>query len=580
MRPPAPFLLASGASAGLALGLFEIVSHAHLAHGHVRLAAGTLVRRGEQGLLVALAVWVTIVAAVALASWLLGRIGLAATAPVRLARVVVALAWAAAFALALGFQANTAWLPHKLHWQSLTADLAIVLLALFTVWPLALVPWERALTHRIWRKAAVALAAVVLLAHAALGLSRVVAPPRGPSVVLVVVDTLRADRLGPYGGARPVSPNIDRLASRALVFDRAIAPAPWTSPSVASMLTGLAPAELGYTLPFPPRLPDRFATLAERFRDRGYRTAGIVAHDFLSRALGFAQGFERWDESDAGGHGSITSGSVTDKALAFLEEADRDRPFFLFLHYFDPHFDFIEHPGHVFGAPYEGCVTSGHPILDLHRLAGCLGPPDIQRLFDIYDSEIAFTDEHLGRLFDRLAEPRHAGTVVVFTADHGESFAERGTWIGHTKLLYQEVVHVPLLAAGPGIVSRRVGDTFSLSRLPELIDALLAGSPQAGLDSPGPAISETRRMAQMVSVVLGPHKLIWDLEDDRRVLYDLVQDPGERVDLAPERSETVEELEHVLRDHLARTGARAPSPETPRLSPQQLERLRSLGYVD
>jgi arylsulfatase A-like enzyme len=311
-----------------------------------------------------------------------------------------------------------------------------------------------------------------------------------PSVLLIVVDTLRRDHLGAYGHPRSPSPNLDRLAADSVRYDDAVSQAPWTLPSVGSLLTSRQPGALGLTR-FSSALGDDAVLLSELLQRHGYATGAVVSHRFCSSRWGFDQGFDVFDEDNARGHGAVTSPGVSDRALAFLD-AHGERPFFLWLHYFDPHFDYLEHEG--FGRPrdaaYEGPIRSGMEFPRLFELRGSLAPRDVDELRRIYESEIAFTDHHIGRVLDRLRESgRLERTVVVLTADHGEEFLEHGG-LGHSRTLYQELLAVPLLVRipgrAPGVVTSRVA---LLDVLPTVLAALSLppASGAAGAELPAPA---------------------------------------------------------------------------------------------
>ena len=284
--------------------------------------------------------------------------------------------------------------------------------------------------------------------------------PDAPPLILVAVDTLRADRLGFHGRTdRTVSPHLDALSRDSWTFENAIAPAPWTTPSFAAVMTGVPPLVLGIGAE-PVPIPREARTLGERLCAAGYRTAGVVSHTFVGSAFGFDRGFERWDETDAGGHTHVSSPGVTAAALRHLESfASNGGPFFLFVHYFDPHYDYRDHPGFPFG---EGTAEAGDDtgmrserdnIRELRRLSeeGRLDAAAYRRLRDSYDSEVAFTDAAIGRLLDRARELGvYDDALVVFVADHGELFGERpDRWIGHTVTVHQGAIHVPLLVKPP-----------------------------------------------------------------------------------------------------------------------------------
>lgn len=176
-------------------------------------------------------------------------------------------------------------------------------------------------------------------------------PLDSPNVVLIVVDTLRPDHMSTYGYERKTTPNISRLAQDSILFRNAWSTAPWTLPSVGSLLTSQYPSALGIRDNIVP-LDRRFELLPEVLQRHGYRTHGIVSSALLSARLGFGRGFDHYDESSSLFHSGSSSREVTRKAVEFLKARD-DRPFFLFLHYFDPHYNYELHPRFRFGSGYR-----------------------------------------------------------------------------------------------------------------------------------------------------------------------------------------------------------------------------------
>ena len=429
------------------------------------------------------------------------------------------------------------------------------------------------------------------------------APPEGaPNILLIAVDTLRADRLGLYGHDRPTSPHLDRLGEDAWVYERAVAAAPWTTPSFAAVMTGLSPGALGIEgEPLP--LPREVETLAEGLSELGYETAGVVSHLYVGRQYGFHRGFDFWDQQNAGGHTYVSSAKVSSLASACLDSLSRDdRPFFLFAHFFDPHYDFILHGEHAFGEPYEGNLTVGKNNFEFLRSMarqGRMTDDDRRHLLDRYDSEVAFTDAHVGRLLDDLRRRGlYEDTAVIFVADHGEMLGKRNPrWIGHTQFLFEELIRVPLViklprSAGPRAArTGRVEDVVSLVDLaPTLLQ--LAGSSSTddrslipkpgGRVSGGPVFSQTRRWRSLDAVYQFPYKLVVDRKTLRRLLYDLSKDPAERRNLAstqPERAVAMYALLQARQAEEARSAARLAPRAEPTLSREQREALKSLGYI-
>ena len=290
------------------------------------------------------------------------------------------------------------------------------------------------------------------------------ADPAPPNVILIVVDTLRADRLGMYGHQRPTSPHLDKLAAKSVVYERAYSQAPWTTPSIGSLLTGRFPSQLGIHKDRA-ALSKKERLLSELLGNQGYATGAAISHSYCGSAWQFDQGFDTFDESNVLGHSAVTSRGVTDRALDFVTSLDGSQPYFLFAHYFDPHFAYVEHEDYPFGGgdAYQGPIKSDMRVQALRKQSRGLNDADVHELFRLYDSEIAFTDAEIGRLLQRIEHSVGLdNTMIIFTADHGEEFLDHGRW-GHTTRLYDEVVRVPLLIHYPdghvGRVATPVGLT-------------------------------------------------------------------------------------------------------------------------
>lgn len=263
-----------------------------------------------------------------------------------------------------------------------------------------------------------------------------------PDIVLIVADTLRADHLGFHGYRRPTSPTIDRFASENLWFRRAISPAPWTSPSIASLFTALYPTAhgvvrdaVGNAIPTD-ALPEALPTLAERLRDAGYDTIAVEANGWITRKRGYAQGFDVFARADGRSGPALSA-----LALRQLDQrADRGRPVFLYLQYMDPH-------------------TPNDPpaeLLDLVHPQGAARKPATNALAEMvdlvarYDADVRMLDAGVAALFDGLRERgSYEDAVIAFTSDHGEQFYEHGEY-GHGHGLHGEEVHVPLVLKAPG----------------------------------------------------------------------------------------------------------------------------------
>jgi choline-sulfatase len=362
------------------------------------------------------------------------------------------------------------------------------------------------------------------------------APPRPielladrPSIVIIVVDTLRADHLGTYGYKQPTSPRIDAWAEGGTVFEQARSTGSQTRFSVPSIVTGKYFTEIRRTAGEWPRVLDEEETMAERLQASGYQTIGVVAIGYMQAMYGFGQGFDVYDESCmAARHPHRlrpTSDYVTDRMLAHLDsgQIDPGRPLFLWAYYGDPHAPYIHHKGEpTFGPAMK----------------------------DVYDNEIAFTDRHIGRLLDGLEARGVLDSAVVFlTADHGEGLdeSEDHGQRYHGPNLYDEVVRVPLIAVGPGIQKRRVATPVSLIDLLPTVLGLATTPPPEGAvrgqslepwlrgesDAPRPVFFEKHKDTALPQkgMVDWPYKVIWVVPYNRFRIFDLANDPLERRDL-------------------------------------------------
>ncbi len=384
-----------------------------------------------------------------------------------------------------------------------------------------------------------------------------------PNILLIVVDTLRADHLGCYGYDRPTSPNIDILADMSTTFDRAYSHSPWTMPSIASILTGLEPRDHGITRWQDP-LEQHLVTLAEQLQQHGYRTNASVSHYILKPDYHYDQGFETYHTGalELGSpHESVTSPTITHMGIKFTLER-KPEPWFVMLHYFDPHATYKPHKGFDFG------------------------PEDM----DLYDGEIAFTDLSIGELLDRMAQrDQLRDTIVVITADHGEEFRDHGG-LQHTSTLYEELIRLPLVIWVPGFETRRNDTVVAQTQLaPTLLS--LAGvpippsmtAPAIPFDEKGflpgedhVVYAETKRAANKQAVVDGDWKLIHDRRRRKHELYDLAADPGEQEDLRLDDKARAQQLRAQLKDHNAKPRAEVRSVD---LSDDTRAALQALGYL-
>ncbi len=391
-----------------------------------------------------------------------------------------------------------------------------------------------------------------------------VRPPEELNLILIVVDALRADHLGTYGYEQDTSPHIDELAERSAVFDRAYSHSPWTMPSVATMFTSLHPLQHGIVHWKNP-LDEDLLTIAEHASDHGVYTAAHASHVIFRPKYGFDQGFDEFD-IEATEHGDIkydtTSEYVTELAIETLS-APIEEPYFLWLHYFDPHNNYLWHAGFGFGRTRVGR----------------------------YDSEIAYTDQYIGRLLDWLDEHGHMeDTAIVLTADHGEEFGDHGDK-RHTDQLYEETLRVPLIVYVPGGEPERHDELVPLIDLaPTMVDLLDVPEPSSfrGVPIPyrdgrfqpradRPLVAETLEDADKRAIEAGGWKLIVDREEGTRELYDKTRDRTERHDVEDAHADIADELEAVLEQVYRRSARRA---SEAKIDPKLQEQLESLGYLE
>lgn len=423
------------------------------------------------------------------------------------------------------------------------------------------------------------------------------------NVLFIVIDTIRADRMSFLGCDRETTPRLDELAEQSWVFERAYATAPWTVPAIGSMFTGHHPRTLGIE-DEAVAIPEKIATLPEIFDASGYNTVGIVSHIYVGAKYGFARGFDFFDAEEARGRDHISSPGVTRRAAtALMELGKRQEPFFLFVHYFDPHYNYFEHEGFAYSKDYEGPFHSGLSYKRMRGMfaKGAADADDRDYLGDVYDSEVAFTDHHIGRLLDRLEElGMFDETLVVVAGDHGEELADYADgWVGHTKRLTNELIHVPFLMKNPGQkIERRIKRPISMVDVTPTIARQAGlrhgtakgvyGRPVALRGTRGslerPILSETRRWARMQAIVTRDWKLVRDEAHGTYGLYHLPTDPSAVRDVFKEQPDRAAYLQAQLGlwDRMsADLEAKMPNNTAakPQLSPRELEQLRELGYM-
>jgi arylsulfatase A-like enzyme len=430
-----------------------------------------------------------------------------------------------------------------------------------------------------------------------------------PNVLLVSMDTTRADHLSAYGYARPTSSRLEAIAAEGVLVETAYAPSATTGPSHATLFTGLPPIAHDVRKNGQ-RLDSSHATLAERLAGAGYETGAVVSSYVLNRRFGYDQGFGRydddvsradtpeattlWEGQEIVGRFYGSADDTTRRALAWLDDRDHtERPFFLFVHYFDPHDPYLPPAG--YRPPF---APTRRENLKLNRT-----------IF-LYDTLLAFTDREIGRLLDGLAA-RGLGddTLVVVTGDHGEGLMAHGHMF-HGVHVYEEAVRVPLILRWPGHLppGRVVRTPFALVDLastvleligeagdgplgprglaPRLVGAAAEPAPEpqpiflyrrhyAGDEAPADGIEA---VGEKFAVREGRWKLIEGPEEGTLELFDLERDPEERTNRAAEEPERTEHLRGLIADWRARHAGERGRAAGP--TDEERARLRALGYVE
>jgi arylsulfatase A-like enzyme len=436
---------------------------------------------------------------------------------------------------------------------------------------------------------------------------RRVTPPNTPNIILIILDTLRADALGSYGAGATASPALDAFAREAVRFENVYSQSSWTRPSIATILTSLYPSQHG-AIHKMDALPDRVTTVAEALHADGYWTAGFVSNINVAPVFNFQQGFDEYTylapyfyfwATDSATQLAIYKGLrlareriwrdriyfynyyqdaevVTDAVTQWVKHSP-PLPFFLFIHFMDPHDPYFEHP-------YDGRGVA--------RVSNPDPPPSRKdELHALYTGDVAYLDQHLGVLLSGLKSAGlYENTIIAVTADHGEEFQEHGGW-WHGTSLYQEVVHVPLIVKRaheerPGQVESHRARTLDIA--PTLMAAAGLRIPHefVGRDLFGPAAPEPEPLFAeeelegnvLTSLRVGPWKVITANTDNPRglqpvELYNLDQDAHERRNLALTEQARTEQMLQLLAQERARVNDR--NQVTGRMGPDNVADHRS-----
>ncbi len=393
------------------------------------------------------------------------------------------------------------------------------------------------------------------------------------NILIVTIDTLRADHLGCYGYSKIETPNLDRLARSGVLFENAFSQVPITPPSHASIFTGTYPMVHQVRSLGGFSLDSSHPTIATILQQKGWQTAAFVGSTAVARATGLNQGFQTYDDrmTEPGMNGNPSqrrAGRVVDRALEWLGQQSGQTPFFLWVHVFDPH------------TPYDPPSPFKEKYTD-----------------HLYDGEIAYTDRELGRLFEAVEQKAPPDqTVLVVLSDHGESLAEHGEY-SHGVFIYDSTLRIPWIMTGPGIrTGQRIKEQArTIDLLPTLMDLMGGETPaQCQGVSLVPAFSggRIRTTYSYAESLLPKIDMGWTelrgmrtdkwkyIRAPRSELYDLESDPKETINVIQRYPAEAEKLEFQLRELTATgTGEPAERVHSKPISEETEEQLRSLGYV-
>lgn len=416
---------------------------------------------------------------------------------------------------------------------------------------------------------------------------------QGPNIVLILIDTLRADHLGCYGYHRDTSPTIDSLAAEGTLYLNCQSQSSWTLPAMTTILTGLTPKQHGAGA-----RTDRFFGLSgeldylpQMLSDQGYATAAFFNVVFMNADFGFHRGFDHFDCSGLTDfHSRRNAGQTVDQAISWLGGLEPNQPFFLAVHFYDPHINYappspfdtmFADPGYE--GPYDNSWGHVPQIMAINSGQSSIPPEGLRNLVNLYDGEIAYTDQELGRLLAEVRATAGDSTLVMVVADHGEEFLDHGG-IEHGHTLYQELLHVPLILCGPGF---RGGETVQatvgqLDLLPTVLSAMGVEVPSTAHGVDLSLLSDSSRTLpssgilwgnqKQACVLRGEEKVIWDAAIDVSQAFDLSEDPGETDPLPPYESLLQAALDYWSTPPLA-------EPPAVEMDEAINTQLRDLGYI-
>lgn len=449
------------------------------------------------------------------------------------------------------------------------------------------------------RKIFLGIVIVVLIIAGVLVLKNLRGKGKDFNIILISIDTLRADHLGCYNYPRDTSPSVDKFREDAILFRRCTAQSPSTLTSHASILTSLIPSHHGAFFTRGQALPDNIKTMAELLKEKGYRTISFNDGGQIAPQFGLTQGFDKYESmSDKLKAEHLNFNRIVTKTMTWLDGNPTEK-FFLFLHTYETHHPYTPKKRQLklFESNYNGDLNwqiTVEMIEKINKGEIKLTEEDKQHIINTYDAEIRSMDESFGLLIDYLKKKKlYDNTLIIFTSDHGEEFGEHGTWAMHSHTLFNDQLHVPLLFKLPQskFASRKVNHlVLSIDILPTVMDLLgekisknFEGSSLVPLikgippKKPVFAISQRDMQQTYVSAYWSVMTRKWKLYDAK--LYDILNDPGELKDIAAAHEELKTSLQKYALKYMKRRDKKFTGKKIT-LDDELREKLKSLGYLD
>ena len=440
-------------------------------------------------------------------------------------------------------------------------------------------------------------------------------------MLLIGVETLRADHVSCLGYNRETTPTIDKLAKEGVLFSNAIAASSWTMPAVMSVFTSVYPG-VHKTTDYYKKLSDGITTLAEILQENGYVTAGFTANTTLESRHGFCKGFDLYDDfsvdldsglnlfgdNDNSGrrvnYTEETSKSTQRAAIGWLKD-NHDKPFFMFVFYVDPHYDYTPPSPFdtIFDANYVG-LADGRGIFDEPLKSNRPAQRDLEHIIALYDGEILYTDGYITKLLGKFKEYGILdNSFIILFGDHGEEFYEHGSTI-HGDTLYNEVIHVPMIFRWPSAIPEDKQSSVLVSQVdivPTILDYLdveydgfvqgisLKGLIEGNRKIPHDIVySEVSLSGNRIfaAAMSKDYKFILDLNTGKKELFDINDDPYEQVNIYMEKSKdgssALEEHLRLWLENNSRVSAQLSGRQAPdkvNLDEDYIRKLKSLGYI-